>query len=384
MKPSILPLLFFTLFLSSSVGLSQDTSFVDVGGALRFNAYYKNWKGQEDNQEKGGELDFDTFYLTADAEKNGLYLSAQYRFYRGYHFLRYGYVGGDINDDMRLKLGVTQVPFGMLSFASNSWFFAVPYYLGLEDDYDAGLVWEFEPGRWDLRAAFFKNSEGSFSGSSAHSARFSYDVVGNSEEVNQGNLRVAYDILENWELGLSGQYGGLYNRVSQDMGDHWAFAAHLKGSLGDWGIKSEFIEFVFDPAAPLDHHPGTVEMGAYDFPYQVARRGRIYLVGLNYDIELDWGPIDGITLYEDFSYFQKHHQQFSDSRMNIAGMRVDAGNIFAYFDVASGKAHPWLGPAWTEAFARGAPEAEIPAGELKAEPEVEWTTRYNLNLGYYF
>lgn len=376
--------LFISILFHPFDSASQDTTFVDVGGAVRFNGLYKNWQGQEDNQEKGGDLDFDTFYIDADAERNGIYLSAQYRFYRGYHFLRYGYVGGDISEDMRLKLGVTQVPFGMLSFASNSWFFSVPYYLGLEDDYDAGLVWEYQPGRWDFRAAFFKNSEGSFTGSSPHSARFSYDVVGNNEEVDQGNLRVAYDVLENWELGFSAQYGGLYNRVSQDMGDHQAFAGHLKGSIGNFGVKSEFIEYEFDPAQPLDHHPGTVQMGAYDFPYQVARKGRIYLLGLNYDLDVDWGPIDGITIYEDISYLEKGIDEFSDSQMNIVGFRVDAGHISAYFDVASGRAHPWLGPAWTEAFARGAPDAEIPEDELKAEPEVDWTTRYNVNLGYYF
>jgi hypothetical protein len=273
----------------------------------------------------------------------------------------------------------------MLSFASNSWFFSTPYYLGLEDDYDAGLVWEYQPGKWDFRVAFFKNSEGSYTGSSPYSARFSYDVVGNSEETDQGNLRVAYRFSETWEFGLSGQYGRLYNRVSRDHGSHQAYAAHLKGGWGSLGVKGEFIDFNFSPEPPYDHQAGTVKMGAYDFPYQVAREGRIYLIGLNYDLKVDWGPIEQLTFYEDFSYFEKGIDGFSDSRMNIAGMRLDAGNISAYFDVASGRSHPWLGPAWTEAFARGVDGTAPPQpGDLKDRPEVEWTTRYNVNLGYYF
>jgi hypothetical protein len=374
----------FGIFFSNT-SIAQDTSFVDVGGALRYNVFYKNWVGQEDNQKKGGELAFDTFYLDADAEKKGITVSAQYRFYQGYHFLRYGYLGGDLSDNMNLKLGVVQVPFGLLSFASNSWFFSTPYYLGLEDDYDAGLKWKYTPGKWTFHAAYFKNSEGSFTGSSPHSARFSYDVVGNSEEVHQGNLRVTYSITENWEVGASGQMGGLYNRVSQKFGEHSAYAAHMKGNIGSFGVKTEFIGFNFSPKAPYDHQAGTVKMGAYDFPYQVARRGRIYLMGLNYDFDVDWGPIEGITIYEDFSYFEKDVQGFADSKMNIVGFRVDAGNFMGFFDVASGQSHPWLGPAWTQAFARGSDgQAPISPGEVKNEPKVDWTTRFNANLGYYF
>lgn len=358
---------------------------VTIGGALRFNAFYKNWEGQEKNQDKGGELAFDTFILSASAKKKGIELTAEYRFYQGYHFLRKGYIGGNLSENMKLKLGVVQVPFGMLPFASNSWFFSTPYYLGLEDDYDAGLVWEYQPGKWDFRAAYFKNSEGSFTGSSPHSARFSYDVVGNSEEVGQGNLRAAYHFTKNWEFGLSGQYGRLYNKMSRNFGDNYAYAAHLKGGMGNFGLKGEFIGFDFSPKPPYDHQAGTVKMGAYDFPYQVARRGRIYLIGLDYDLKVDWGPIERLTFYEDFSYFQKGIQNFSDSQMNIIGVRVDAGRFMGFFDVASGQSHPWLGPAWTEAFARGS-DGSFPQqpGELEEEPDVEWTTRFNVNLGYYF
>ncbi len=359
--------------------------FVSIGGALRFNAFYKNWEGQENNQDKGGELGFDTFIISASAEKKGIELTAEYRFYQGYHFLRKGYLGGDIAENMKLKLGVVQVPFGMLPFASNSWFFSTPYYLGFEDDHDAGLVWEYHPGKWDLHAAYFKNSEGSFTGSSPHSARFSYDVVGNSEETDQGNLRASYHFTDQWEFGLSGQYGRLYNKVSRDFGAHHGYAAHLKGGFGSFGIKSEFIGFDLSPVPPYDHQAGTVKMGAYDFPYQVARKGRIYLIGLNYDVKVDWGAIEQLTFYEDFSYFDKEIAGFSDSQMNIAGMRVDAGRVMAFFDVASGQGHPWLGPAWTEAFARGADgTAPLRPGELEDRPEVKWTTRYNVNLGYYF
>lgn len=380
LRSFLLVLFSLPFFLSA-----QDSNYIDLGGALRYNAFYKNWEGQEDNQNRNGELGFDTFYLNAEAGAKGVELSAQYRFYQGYHFLRYGYLRGQPAEDMNLELGVVQVPFGMLSFASNSWFFSTPYYLGLEDDYDAGLKWSYKPGDWIFHAAFFKNSEGSFTGSSPHSARFSYDVVGNSSEVDQGNLRVAYQLLEGWEIGVSGQAGRLYNSVSKEFGDQFAYAAHAKGSWGRWGIKTEMVGFDMSPVPPYDHQAGTVKMGAYDAPYEVARRGRIYLMGVNYDLEVDWGPIQKLSFYDDFSYFEKRVAGFSDSKMNIMGVRVDAGNFMGFFDVASGQSHPWLGPAWIQAFARGT-DREPPQtpGDLEQTPEVEWTTRFNVNLGYYF
>ena len=358
---------------------------VTIGGALRFNFFYKNWEGQEKNQDKGGKFAFDTFILNASAKNKWFEFDVEYRFYQGFHFLRKGYLGGHLSDNMMLKLGVVQVPFGMLPFASNSWFFSTPYYLGLEDDYDVGLVWEYQPGKWDFRAAYFKNSEGSFTGSSPNSARFSYDVVGNNQEVGQGNLRAAYHFTKNWEFGLSGQYGRLYNKVSRTFGDHHAYAAHIKGRLGSFGVKSEFIAYDFAPTTPYDHQSGTVKMGAYDLPYQVARRGTIYLLGLNYKLKVDWGPIQKLTFYEDLSYLEKGIANFSDSKMNIVGVRVDAGRFMGFFDVASSQSHPWLGPAWTEAFARGSDgTAPTQPGELEKGPELEWTTRFNVNLGYYF
>jgi hypothetical protein len=41
-----------------------------------------------------------------------------------------------------MKLGVSQVPFVIPGFASHYWWFQIPYYLGLEDDYEMGLSFD--------------------------------------------------------------------------------------------------------------------------------------------------------------------------------------------------------------------------------------------------
>ena len=67
----------------------------------------------------------------------------------------------------------------------------------------------------------------------------------------------------------------------------------------------------------------------------------------------------------------KANDSYEDSFMNITGVLVTAGNVYTYVDLAQGKDHPWIGPAWTNGLASGTPDAE-------------WETRFNINIGYYF
>lgn len=376
---------FFTPFLLLLLGpillfaQASDTSYLDLGGALRFNGFYKNWKGQEANQAKGGDLDFDTWRINAKAQYDHLFLSAEYRFYPGYNMLKEGYVGYRWNKGQtEVQLGVNQVPFGNLPYGSHNWFFMIPYYIGLEDDHDAGVKLKHQTGDWTFHGAFYKNSEGHYSGSSESSARYSYDILGDNEEVNQFNGRVAYQ-WGNTEIGFSAQYGQLFNTVNEEFGDQQAFAAHLNGDYGPWNVKAQAIIYDYDPVQTAAQEPFVI-MGAYDFPYQVAKRGRVYVGGISYDLPVDWGPITKLTFYENFSYFNKTVSGYNDAQMNVAGCMITAGPIYSYVDVAMGQSHPWIGPVWSEALSRGIdPNAESGTPEDK-----NWATRFNVNIGYYF
>lgn len=270
-----------------------------------------------------------------------------------------------------------RVPFGLLPYASHNWFLTMPYYLGLEDDYDIGLKVTHQRENWDIRGAFYKNAEQSFTGSSTSSARYSYDVVGENEEVNQGNLRVAYRFGA-ITFGVSGQYGQLYNQATEDLGWHHVGAVHAEGSAGRWNIKTEMIHYEYAPAR-VGGAGDFVLMGAYDAPYQVAKKGQLYVGGVSYRLPVNWGPVESMTFYNDFTFFDKGNPAFSNSQMNVAGVLVQAGNIYAYLDAASGQSHPWIGPAWSQALARGRGESAT-----VSEPGPEWANRFNLNVGYYF
>lgn len=361
-----------------------------VGGAIRFNALWNSWPGAEDNRRRGADLVFDTFRVNADGGYKGLGLSVEYRFYAGYNMLHHGWLGYAFSDLAELRVGVQRVPFGLLPYASHNWFFDLPYYVGLEDDYDLGLKLLLRPAPFDLQLAFYKNDEGSYTGASRDSARYSYDLVLTGEdelaaagvaapledeETNQLNVRLTrtFSHAEWWrtEVGVSGLWGGIYNRTTQRMGNRWAAAVHVDSTWGGLNLQLEAATYAFHPASPAGGDRAFVAMGAYDAPYKVARRGHLLVANLAYSWPVEWGPLESVTAYNDHSVLVKPEEGYADSQQNVTGVLLVGGPLFTYLDVAAGRNHPFLGPDYAVALAEGGEDAS-------------WQLRLNLNLGYYF
>ncbi len=87
---------------------------------MRFSYLVKSW--DETNTGQGGEFIFDTLRLNIDASYGPLSLSAEYRFYWGFQALHHGYIGYQFAPWFELQAGVSQVPFGILPYASHNWF----------------------------------------------------------------------------------------------------------------------------------------------------------------------------------------------------------------------------------------------------------------------
>lgn len=359
-----------------------------VGGALRINAFYKSW--DQENKDLGGDLAFDTFRINVDGAYKGIGISTEYRFYQGYNMLHHGYFDYTFENSTRLLVGVSRVPFGLLPYASHNWFFNITYYLGLEDDYDAGVKVILPGDKLDLAFAFYKTDEGSYTGDSIDSARYSYDVVHTDEnelgyagvlgprtntEVNQFNARATYtlghDSESSTEIGVSAMYGGLYNSTSTDTGKHWAGALHINGTYGRFNVMLEALKYGFEPENPAGQDDRFVVKGAYDAPYKVASEGSIYMANVAYTLPIESGPFDSITFYNDFSYLKKNEDTFTDSAQNVFGALLAAGKLYTYIDAAFGKNHPWIGPDYGRALAEG-------------DPNAGWELRFNINIGYYF
>jgi len=401
-----------------------------VGGAIRYNYRYMDWEDEgyaRTNKDQGGEFLLDTYRINVDGTYDGIDLSMEYRFYAGYNMVHHGYMGYSFDEHNTIQLGISQAPFNIQPYASHNWFFSIAYYIGLEDNYDAGLKYIHKSGPWSLQLAFYKNSGGNYTGNSDASSRYSYDIVpeasaiswlsgevSNNRENNQFNGRLAYTVPagENGsvELGVSGMYGQLYNLALgklSDMdpadaqalytgstdawGDRYAVGGHINATFSAFNLMAYAIYLQVNPktlnsseltgagsaAGYLpDFGDSVVVFGAYDFPYTVASEGWVLAFEPAYTVKVDWGPITSLQFYNDFSVYVKSDKRFNDSTdvkptlHNITGVLVSAGKVYTYVDVAQGKNNPWLGN-YTNGLAQG-------------NPDAEWKIRFNVNFGYYF
>jgi hypothetical protein len=358
--------------------VSQDESESDdgvkIGGALRFNYAYKDFS--DSSEDKYGDMVFDIFRLNVDGQYDKVLISAEYRWYGYMDVIHHGWVGYKFDENWQGQLGVTRVPFGLLPYASHNWWFAIPYYIGFEDDYDLGAKAIWDRDDWNLQLAFFKNGEW---GSPSTVNRYSFDVVTagdqQNEETNQFNARLAHvfdhGALGKSEIGVSGQYGQIYNSTTTDTGDMWAAAVHLNGNYGPFNLMLEALSYSYDPENPAGVSNDTIQLGAFGGTSLVASEGQIYLAGLSYDVPVSWGPVSKLTFYDDYSILVKDPAGFPDSHINTTGCLISAGPLYVYVDYILGKNAQYLGGGtnpWADA----------------SDANGDWNARFNINVGYYF
>lgn len=117
---------------ASEDSLHRDPYF-DPGGAVRFNYGWLDYGPTS-------RLQLELMRADLDAGTGPFSFSAQYRWYDGFDAVHHAYAGWQFSDATQLKAGIQQVPFGLLPTVSQSFWFGSGYYLGIEDDYDPGLV----------------------------------------------------------------------------------------------------------------------------------------------------------------------------------------------------------------------------------------------------
>lgn len=399
----------YTSRIEESRRVNRDTTYVQIGGALRFNYMYTDYENGTSalGTPNRNEFTFDTWRINVNAESNGILLSFEYRFYPTFntHFIKQGWLGYNLSNHTQVQLGVTQVPFGNLRYASHSWWFQGPYYVGLEDDHDMGIKIRHKSDVWEASLAYFVlaeprgTSDPTFGPYSA--ARYSYDVVqvpGNSNiERNQLNLRGLYNFFGNTKIGVSGQIGQIYNLETENTGNHRAGAIHLDGTYGRFNVKAEYVRSKYedvedDQGNLLD----VVQMGAYGFgTYDVATDMSMYVAGVSYSLPLELGPISNISFYNDYTYSRKHNtldlgtmeQDFEATQQNVLGMLITAGKVYTYVDWAAGYNHPWLTNYFGgNAFGtgRGVDPSQPISITNPIDDDPGWNSRFNINIGYYF
>ncbi len=353
---------------------------IAFGGAMRFNYGYKDWNDNKD--EKYGDAGFDLFRVNADGAIGDWILSAEYRFYSYFNTIHHGYVGYNINDNWQIQAGVQQVPFGLQPYASHNFWFSGAYYVGLEDDYDMGVKALYSNGPLDLTLAFYKNEE---LGNSKSADRYSIDVISNAqdgyagaqaagnEETNQFNGRLAYTFdhgdLGTTELGLSGQWGQLYNNNTNDTGDHWAAGLHMNGNYSNWNVQLEYATYEYDPENPAGFDDDIITMGAFTYSWGAPAEADIWIANVAYTIPTNLRWLDSITLYSDNTMIDPSASNQPTIWQNVVGAMFASGPVYTYLDIISSE---------NMIFSNGNMVDETVANN------DERTTRVNLNVGYYW
>lgn len=399
---------FLCFFANQENTIEEEENFIEIGGAVRFNLLYSIYEGETFPLGTSNRNDWtwDTWRLNINGREKDLLFSFEYRFYPAFntHFIHHGWIGYNFTPELQVQLGVSQKPFGLLPYASHSWWFNLPYYFGLEDDYDMGVKLTLAKEKYRIDFAYYPvaeprgTSEASYGPFSA--ARYSYDVVpvpdNSNIERNTFNVRYQYN-LKNLELGASFQTGEIYNQATGNNGRNLALAGHSQLNLGRWNFMAEYIYHNYNNIEDdFGNDLQVVQMGAYGFgSYDVATKGQTVALGVSYSIPVNIGPITNVTVYEDFSFMRKdgtillgeQNYAFEDTKQNVLGAMISAGNIYTYIDVASGYNHPWLTSEFggTDLGAGNPVNFNEPFSEGNiVDQDASWNTRININIGYYF
>lgn len=381
----ILPVLCFYLN-AFPAEIQEQKDSLKLGGAIRFNTFIKNFEESEKSLDAAAV--FDAFILSADAHRSGFDLSFQYRFYpeSKTHFFRHAFIGYEIDNHWYAKLGVIQKPFGIGDYASHNWFFQLPYYLGLEDRDAMGIHLRNKRDRWTFDLAYFRQASpaGPVKGddSPVGNGRYSYAIVNTTgiskqetvsadiRELDQFNARIRHQTTKQVELGLSAQYGRIYNAVQDksDWGTNWAI--HLVYDHMGWNFKGEVVGYNYNSRSDDGSKLDAVQMAAYGSAYDVAAKGTIYVAGLSHKIVLGRKFINSITPYVDYSYLDKRIKSYHATHHLVPGVMILSGPIYTYMEYAMGKNQPWFSSSFT--------------GLAEGHSDARWNGRFNINIGYYF
>jgi len=336
--------------------------YVDVGGAVRFNYAWLDY-GTTD----GIALEL----LRADLKAGAgpLSFSAQYRWYDDFDAIHHAWLGWQFTDATQLQAGIQQVPFGLLPAASHSFWYGSGYYLGIEDDYDPGLVLSHRHSAattWQL--GWFAGDE---YGDAQRHDRYSFDVASTDALPYRERGRV-HARLEHTTgtaqhpllIGASAWYGRLQDTTNGQRHRQYAAALHAQWQHAGWTAQLQWARYRHDV-------PGQrIALSAFQAPFEVAAHADVPTANLAYDFGAV-GRLEQLTCYNNLSMTRPLGSQpgLRNSWQNVTGCSLHKGPMVTYVDWIAGN-NMWFA---------GGPGIGIDDGSPS-----RWHSRLNVNIGFYF
>ncbi|MHC1668341.1 hypothetical protein ACODUO_04200 [Stenotrophomonas maltophilia] len=336
-------------------------TYFEPGGAVRFNYGWLDYGATS-------RLQLELLRADLDAGTGPFSFSAQYRWYDGFDAVHHAYAGWQFSDATQLKGGIQQVPFGLLPTVSQSFWFGSGYYLGIEDDYDPGLVVIHRSGSTTWHLGWFSGDE---YGSGARYDRYSFDVA-QTEALpyrERQRLHARVENARDWAggdllLGASAFAGKVQNTQTRRHYGHQGAALHAQWTRDGWTAQLQWARYRYD--VPGDR----IAMSAFQSPFQVAAQADVPSANIAYSFGQK-GWLDDITCYNNLSMTRPvgHRAGLRNSWQNVTGCSLQKGVMLTYVDWIAGR-NMWFAGGDGIGISEGGPS--------------RWHSRLNLNLGFYF
>ncbi|MZY07471.1 hypothetical protein GUK58_15605 [Acinetobacter pittii] len=296
-------------------------------------------------------------------------------------FLKKAWVGYKLSDQQRITAGLQPVDFGFGEFWGSSYYETLLNTVGLEDIDNLGIKYKFADDKYNLTLGFYPTDGGNYKGTSKDSSRYSGNFVEaddlmvgtNIEEKNmwiaRGSRKFELDKAQKFstELGGSVWYSDLENKRT-DVDGHrksWNVFAQTQYQAWQW----MFLAGKQDVTNGDDLFPNSSTIGAFDYPYQVANKGKYLVNEINYTFAQPFHQIENIKSYISHSRFFKDEDGYKDSERLIAGVYFNYKAIGIQGEYIMSKNDPMVGGG-ADGLAQGSSN--------------DWDKLFYLSIGYYF
>ncbi|BDX07008.1 hypothetical protein [Planctobacterium marinum] len=302
------------------------------GGHIRVNSDYRDWVESQQTR-----VEFESIKLTGSLSwDSGDTFNFDARYYDNLqiNILRYAEYIRKLDEVSQLSIGITRVPFGLQNYLSDSFWYSINYYLGLEDDFDLGAVYHHTNERHSWKVGAFITDE---LADASEFARYSFDVakVAGSEFKENGQLNFYYQYSPQWfqqqsKLGFSLQVGQIQNRNAGNS-RHWAWSAFYRQPYEQWQTTIQYSQYRYDIEAQQ------VVFSAFDYPFPIAKKAHSVVLNQAYRFSNLPQFIDTALIYTEVGIVDSSEPGTEKSLQWVLGSNIIAGNFVFYLDYIHGE-----------------------------------------------
>ena len=296
-------------------------------------------------------------------------------------FLKDAWAGYKFSDQQRMTVGFQSVDFGFGRLWGNSYYETLLNTVGLEDIQNLGVKYQFKDNLYNFILGFYPTDGGNYKGTSKDSSRYSGNFV-RADDLTQGtdideknmwvtrlSRKFELDQSQNFstEIGGSYWYSELENNRTNKDGHRstWSIFSTTNYQAWQW----LFLAGEQDIKNADNLLPKSSTIGAFDYPYQVANKGKYMANEINYTFAKPFHQLENIKPYVSYSRFYKDESGYQDSDRLIAGL------YFNYKKVGIQGEYIW---------SRNDPMTGSGADGLAQGDGNQWNKLFYLSLGYYF